>query len=257
MLLARVIEAYWRSMRRSWIAEAVPSVAQPVILMAVFAGLLARQVSEHVSDWGAPATFGYAQYAAIGIACSSGVLAGAMEATHSAYSGFRFNEKFKTIVTTPVSARVLALGLLSVAFIESAALTAALLLLATPVLAGSGLVWLLPFMLVSGLACTAVSAALCAIIALHHKTPQILNITGRVALFPLMLFSATYFPSTVLPGWLRYLPDAFPLIHANVTLRALYAGHWRVLPVNLAVLVAWSVVGGSAMIWAFGRELHR
>lgn len=256
MLVDRVVESNWLSFRRSWSTDAVTAVAQPIVLLIVFAALLGRQASGLIADPGNPVAFYYSKYVAIGIACSSGVLAGAMEATHSTYSGFRFNDKFKTAVTTPVSAANLAIGTLIWAFFQGASISGILFLLATPFLSLNGLIWTPVFMILTGLSGTAVAAPLCALISRYYRTPQILNITGRVVLFPLMLFSATYFPTSVLPPWSGRLIDVFPQAHANLVLRDIYAGHWSGVVANLAVIAAWIGIGTAIMVRGFGRELY-
>jgi lipooligosaccharide transport system permease protein len=251
----RVIEANWRGFRRNWLSGAGPAVAQSLLLLVVFAGLLGRQAAR-LSDSGDPRALSYAQYVALGIVCSSGMLAGAMEATNSAYDGFRVNDRFATVVTTPVSAATLALGTLLWAFLMAAAITGVVSLLAIPFLSAAGLAPIPVFMILSGLGAAAISGPLCALVSCYYRTPQVINITGRVILFPLVLFSATYFPERLLPGWAGRVLGGFPLVHANVAARDAYGGAWAHIPGQLPVLLAWSVLGAAIMARAFAGVLY-
>ncbi len=255
MLVLRVAEANWHALRRSWRASVLPAVAQPLVLMIVFAGLLGTSAQRFVWDSTDGIAVTYSQYAAIGIACSSAVVVAATDATNAAFTGFRFSERFRTVVTTPVSPLALALGMLVWAFAQGAVLGGALLLIATPFLGPAGLVRLPVLMVLTGLACAAVAAPLAALVSRHHATPQILNITGRVLLAPLVLFSATYFPTTSLPAWARILVELFPLSHANTALREVYAGSWTTAGAHGCVLAVWLVLGAAVMAWSFRQEL--
>ena len=256
MLVLRVVEANFRALGKSWRADALAALAQPIVLLVVFAGLLARAgTGGRPSDWAGGAVFGYGQYVAVGIACSSGVFAGATEASHLVYAGLRFNDRFTTIVTTPVSPAVLGLGNLVWAALYGACLSAVLFGLTTPFLPAAMLLKLPVAVLVSAATAASVAAPLDVLVCLNFRTPQILNIIGRVILPPLLLFSATYFPTRVLPRWASTMVGLFPVSHANIAVRAIYAGAWHQVLPHLLVIGCWLVAGAALTVRTLRRQL--
>jgi lipooligosaccharide transport system permease protein len=67
----------------------------------------------------------------------------------------------------------------------------------------------------------------------------------RFAFVPMFLFSATFYPVSAYPGWLRPVVQAVPLYHGVALARAAAFGHGATVPVlaHLAVLVGLSAVG--------------
>ncbi len=258
MLIVRVVEANWRTLRRSWRSALIPAVAQPLVLMIVFAGLLSTRAQLVVQDGPGGNALPYPRYVALGIACSSAVVVAVTDAANSTFTGFRFGERFRTAVTTPVSPLALALGMLLWAFVQGALVGGVLILLATPPFLGVASMPRLPIMIMLiGLTSASVAAPVAALVGRYHETPQILNITGRVILAPLVLFSATYFPTTSLPAWARVLMDLLPLAHANTALREVYSGSWAMAAVNLSVVALWVVLGALTMARSYWTELTR
>ncbi len=256
MLVLRIVEANFRALGNSWRADGMAALAPPILLLVVFAGLLAQAgAGDSPNDWAGGAVFGYGQYVAIGIACSSGVFAGATEASHLVYSGLRFNDRFTTIGTTPVSPAVLGLANLAWAALYGACLSGVLFLLTTPFLPAATLLKLPVVVLVSAATAASVAGPLGVLVCLNFRTPQILNIIGRVILPPLQLFSATYFPVQVLPGWASAVVGLFPVSHANIAVRAIYAGVWHQVLPNLLIIGCWLVAGTALMIWTLRRQL--
>jgi lipooligosaccharide transport system permease protein len=256
VLVLRVVEANFRALGNSWRADALAALAQPIVLLVVFAGLLARAgAGGRPSDWAGGAVFSYGQYVAIGIACSSGVLGGATEASHLVYTGLRFDDRFTTIVTTPVSPMVLGLGHLMWAALHGACLSGVLFLLTTPFLPSGTLLELPVAVLVSAVTAASVAAPLSVLVSLYFRTPQILNIIGRVILPPLLLFSATYFPVHVLPRWAGVVVALFPVSHANIAIRAIYVHDWQQVLPHLLVIGCWLVAGAAVMVTTLRRQL--
>ncbi len=257
MAALRVAEANLLAFRRSWRAVLVPAVAQPVIMMIVFAGLLGTRAERFVRDTEGGPAYSYQMYVAIGIVFSSVMLVTATEVTTSTFFGFQLTERFTTIVTTPVSPTSLVLGSLCWVFAQGTVLGGVLFLLATPFLGWEVVVRLPLMMVLVGLGCAAVAAPLGALISRVHNTTQILNITSRVVLAPMVLFSATFFPATLMPAGARFVVELLPLAHANMALREVYAGSYSLALADAEIVALWLVVGATAMVGGFRTELSR
>jgi lipooligosaccharide transport system permease protein len=118
--------------------------------------------------------------------------------------------------------------------------------------ARSGLVVLaLPAAVLTGLAFAAPVAAW----AVTLKQEAAFNYLFRFGMIPLMLFSATFFPLSQLPGWLRPVAYATPLWHGVALCRSLSLGSVPVAASlgHVAYLAALAVAG----IWAGGRTYTR
>lgn len=76
----------------------------------------------------------------------------------------------------------------------------------------------------------------------------------RFAFVPMFLFSATFYPLSLYPGYLRPVVQFFPLYHGVALARAAAFGQGAIAPqlVHVAVLVAMTIVG---IIW--GRRTMR
>jgi lipooligosaccharide transport system permease protein len=118
--------------------------------------------------------------------------------------------------------------------------------------ARSGLVVLaLPAAVLTGLAFAAPIAAW----AVTLKVETVFNYLFRFGMIPLMLFSATFFPLSRLPGWLQVVAYATPLWHGVDLCRSLSLGS----PSLAASLgdVGYLAALAAAGIWAGGRTYAR
>ena len=118
--------------------------------------------------------------------------------------------------------------------------------------ARSGLVVLaLPAAMLTGLAFAAPIAAW----AITLKVETSFNYMFRFVMIPLMLFSATFFPLSLLPAWLRPVAYVTPLWHGVDLCRSLSLGS---VPVAASLgHVAYLAALAGAGIWAGGRTYTR
>ncbi|MGH9092610.1 MAG: ABC transporter permease [Acidimicrobiales bacterium] len=78
--------------------------------------------------------------------------------------------------------------------------------------------------------------------------------SGRLAIIPLFLFSATFYPLDVYPGWLQVVVACTPLYQGVALLRSLDLGRFGwVLLGHAAYLGAMGVVG----LWVTARRLAK
>ena len=97
--------------------------------------------------------------------------------------------------------------------------------------------------------------------AATQRTPDRFNAVFRFGITPLFLFSGTFYPVDSLPTFLQPLAWITPLYHGVNLTRGLALGTIGEMPllalVNLAVLVAFVVVGTVLAIRTIGRRLVR
>lgn len=250
-----VVEANARAIGRSWFGELTPSVLQPLVLALVFAGLLAGS-TDRLGDGGT--SFPSAQYIVLGVVCVSAAITGAIESAHLTFIGLKLSNKFTTIVTTPTSPWQLAVGNVAWAGLYATGLSAVLLVVLSPLLpwALSSLVAIPAAAVVSGLTSAALAAVLSLFVILSSGSPQVLNVIGRVVVPPLLLFSATLFPLSVLPGWAAGVLGALPIANGAIASRTLFAAQWAAAADRVGVIALWLVAATAAMAWLLDRDLR-
>jgi lipooligosaccharide transport system permease protein len=81
------------------------------------------------------------------------------------------------------------------------------------------------------------------------------NYVFRFGMVPLMLFSATFFPLSRLPGWLQPIAYATPLWQGVALCRGLSLG--TLTPGAAAIHVGYLAALAAIGIWAGGRTYRR
>lgn len=255
MAARHVVEANARGIGRSWLVELPLSLMQPLLLALVFAALLADS-TDRLGDGGA--SLPSAQYVVLGVVCVSASITGAMETAHLTFIGLKLSNKFTTIATTATSPWQLAIGNVTWAGLYAAALCGVLLLVLSPLLPWtfSSVLAIPAAAVVSGLTSGALAAVLSAFVVRSSGSPQVLNVIGRVVLPPLLLFSATLFPLSVLPPWAAGVFAALPAANGAIAVRALFVRQWTTVAEHVGVVALWVVVAAAAMAWLLDRELR-
>lgn len=111
---------------------------------------------------------------------------------------------------------------------------------------------LLPAGMLTGVAFAAPFAAW----AIGLKSENPMTYVFRFVGVPLMLFSATFFPLSQLPGWLQPLAYATPLWHAVALTRGLSLGT-GLTPASAAVHVGYLLAMTGVGLWAGSRSYAR
>jgi lipooligosaccharide transport system permease protein len=106
--------------------------------------------------------------------------------------------------------------------------------------------WVLPLSLLGGFLFSAMGLVTTAIV----KQIDHFNLSTFLIIFPMFLFSATFFPIDILPGWALKVAWALPLTHLSSLLRAACLG---ATPEHLAgsvsyLLVMTVVLTGAAVL---------
>ena len=196
-------------------------------------------------------TIRYESFVAPGMMAAAAMNGAVFDATFSIFFKLKYMKLYDSVVATPVSAREIAVGEIGWSLFRGGTYSVAFLLAMTAL--GFTESWwsvlAVPAALLIGLAFSAAGMALTSYMRTWHQFDFI-----NLALIPLFLFSATFYPLDVYPRALEIVVQVSPLYHGVALIRALTLGAvgWHLL-VHVAYLVAVGVAGAVVT----GRRLER
>ena len=244
MLVERNVTAF----RHGWIAL-VTGFAEPVFYLfslGIGIGALVRTVT---TDAGT--TVSYPQFVAPALLAASAMNGAVFDSTFNVFFKLRYARLYDAVLATPLGPRDVAVGEISWSLIRGALYSAAFLVIA--LLAGAVRSWwavlALPSAVFIGFAFAAVG-----MFATTFMRSWVDFDYVTLAVQPMFLFSATFFPLSTYPGALQWVVRATPLYHGVALERALLLGEvgWGVLG-HVGYLL---VLGGVGVVGA-ARRLER
>lgn len=244
----RVIERNLLVARRTWLVVLSGFVEPVFYLLAIDVGL-GRLVGDVTGPAGAPVS--YAAFAAPALLAASAMNGAVYESTFNIFFRLRYGKLYEAMLATPLSSVDIALGEIGYSQLRGLGYAGAFM----AVMAALGLIgspWAVlavPAVILLGLAFGAVGLAAVTFMRSWVDLDMV-----NLALLPLFLFSATFYPLDVYPPALRMLTHLSPLYHGVVLIRSLTLGvvHPGLLG-HAAFLVVMACVG--AVVAA--RRLHR
>ncbi len=212
---------------------------EPVFyLFAVGVGI-GELIGDVVGPSGAPIP--YAAFVAPALLGASAMNGAVFESTMNIYFKLKYAKVYDAIVATPMTPGDIAVGEIGWSLVRGAMYSAGFLV----VMAAFGYMpsawgWLaLPAALLIGFAFAAVGMAS----ATYMRTWQDLDMI-TLATLPLFLFSATFYPITVYPGWLQIAARISPLYHGVELIRGLTLGMFDLSMIgHVAFLMVMGLVG--------------
>ncbi len=235
--------------RRAWILI-VSGFAEPVLYLFSI-GVGVGQLVEGFSFHGRPVE--YAAFVAPAMLAAAAMNGAIMESTFNIFFKLRFEKVYDAILATPMRPVDIARGEISWSLLRGSAYSAAFLL----IMVAMGLVdswWgilALPAAMLTGFSFAAVGMA----VTTYLRSWQDFELIN-VAIMPMFLFSATFFPITAYDGWLRWVVELTPLYRAVVLVRELTTGAVTLESVaSIAYLVAMGVVGMTIASRRLGKLL--
>jgi lipooligosaccharide transport system permease protein len=237
MLVERNIRAY----RHLWVAL-VTGFAEPVFYlfsMGIGIGGLVRTVT---TDSGAEVP--YAAFVAPALLAASAMNGAVFDSTFNVFWKLKYAKLYDAMLATPLGPRDIAVGEISWSLIRGAIYSALFLVVAA--LAGAVTSWwallALPAAVLIGFAFAAIG-----MFATTFMRSWVDFDYVTLAIQPMFLFSATFFPLATYPPALQWLVQVTPLYHGVALERALMlgqvdAGIW----VHVAYLVGLGLVGSVA-----------
>ncbi len=243
-----VVERNLLVYRRQWVAFATGFLEPVFYLLSIGVGVGALVGRVPLGD-GRSVT--YAQFVAPAMLAVSAMNGAVFDATYNMFFKLRYARTYESMLATPVGVADIAAGELGWTLMRGGIYSLSFLLIALAL--GLVVSWwallALPVALLVGLTFGAAGMA---------ATTWIRGIADfdyvQLALVPMMLLSATFFPVTTYPVAARWLVELSPLYHAVALERGLMLGQIGVgLVGHLLVLLAVGAVGSRVL----GRRLSR
>lgn len=244
---ARVVERDMLVTRNNWMVF-VSGFLEPVFyLFAIDLGL-GRLVGNVAGPGGEPV--GYAAFAAPALLAASAMNGAVYESTFGVFFKMRWGKLYDAMLATPLTPTDVALGEIGWSQLRGLAYACAFL----TVMGVMGLVvspWAVLAIPAAILMGFAFGAAGMAVVTFMRSWVDLDMV--NLALLPLFLFSATFYPLDVYPPALQVLTQLSPLYHGVALIRSLTLGViGPVLLLHAAFLVALAVIGGVVA----ARRLH-
>lgn len=174
----------------------------------------------------------YAAFIAPGLLAASAMNGAVYDATFGFFFKLKYAKVYEAVLATPLGPVDIALGEVGWALIRGGMYAAGFLV----VMFGAGLIFS-PWALLALPAAVFVAFAFASIgmaVTTFMRSWQDFDLV-QLAVLPMFLFSATFFPLSVYPTALQWLVQAFPLYHAVALMRGLTTG-----------VVGWSIIGHAA-----------
>jgi len=234
---SRVLERNILVYRRSWIFI-VSGFFEPLFyLLSIGIGLSHLVGPIRVGDQLVP----YTVFVAPGLLASSAMNGAMLDSTFLVFFKLKIAKTYDAMLVTPLGVGDVALGELSWCVLRGALYSAAFLVVMAILgyIASPWAVLCWPAAILISLAFASAGMAG----TTYMRSWQDFDMIS-LAFIPLFLFSATFYPITVYPGWLQFVVRCTPLYQGVVLVRAADLGIWSpILLAHMAYLVAMVVAG--------------
>ena len=242
----RIVEKEWLAWRRLWKASVFQATISPLLFLAAMGlglGDLVNKGSGGVNG------VDYLVFVTPGLMAASAMMQAAGESLWPVLGGVKWMRTYHAAVATPVSAGALFAGHVLWTCLR-VLLSASVFLVVATILGGVPSWWGVLAIPAAVLGASVFAAALNAY-AVTQESDLPFAVIMRIGLFPLFLFSGTFFPTSRLPDWLEPVSWFSPLWHAVELCRAAttgsspsfgtVAGHVAFLVAALAAGCWWGV----------------
>jgi len=207
--VVRVVEREWVVWRRLWRGSAFSYVIAPLLYLAAMGIGLGDLVDKHQ---GSVQGFSYLEFIAPGLMAASAVMAAAGESLWPVMGGVKWMGTYHAAVSTPVESGDVYLGQLAWTGVRTI-MSATVFLTIAALLGGVVSLWCVFAIPATVLGALAIAAPLSAW-AIMRESDAAFAVVMRIVVFPLFLFSGTFFPVSRLPDWLEPVALLSPLYHA-------------------------------------------
>jgi lipooligosaccharide transport system permease protein len=234
MLIERNIRAY----RRFWVAITT-GFFEPVFYLFAMGVGLGRLIGE--VDIGGGLVVEYAVFVTPALLAASAMNGAVFDSTINVFFKLRYMKLYDSVLATPLGPRDVAVGEIATALLRGLMYSIAFLVIATA--AGFVESWwavlAIPAATLVGFAFAAVGMA----VGTFMRTVRDLDYI-QLAIMPMFLLSATFFPLSTYPGAIQWVVQATPLYHGVALIRDLMLGNLGAgILVHLAYLVAMGLIG--------------
>jgi len=234
----RVVERNTTAYRRQWYLFLTGLVEPALYLLSIGIGV-GGLVGKVPGPGGELIT--YKSFVAPGLMASAAMNGAVLDTTFNFFFKFKYAHTFDAMLATPLRVRDVAYGEMTWALLRGALYSAAFL--ATMAIVGLVYSWWAVFAVPAGLLIAAAFAG-AGIAGTTFMRSWIDFDYVNLALIPMFLFSAVFFPLSQYPDWLEWIVRVTPLYQGVVLERAFILGHmqWSLL-LNAAYLVVMAWLG--------------
>jgi len=252
--VVRVVEREWLVFRRLWRGFVFSSFVTPAMFLAAMGLGLGGLVEHGTGDVGGVT---YLQFVTPGLmAASAGVMAAA-ESLWPVLGGAKWMRTYHAAVATPITPTDLLDGHLAWVALRTGMASTVFLLVAAA-LGGVPSPWGVFAVPAAVFGAVALAAPLAAF-AITQQSDLPFALVMRIGVFPLFLFSGTFFPVSQLPDWLQPLAVLSPLWHSVELCRMATTGDadWAAAAGHLLALAVFVLAGWRWGTRTFARRLTR
>lgn len=244
-----VVYRNYRVWRKLLIPSLIGNLADPLIWLLGFGvgfGALLPTIE------GLP----YLTFLATGMISYTAMYSATFEGLYSAFARLHTQRTWEGILYAPMTVRDVVLGEWMWAALKGVISGAAILLVAyaLDLINGWRPLLAIPTTLLVGLAFAGIALTATAV----AKSYDFFVYYFTLLMTPMMLISGVFFPASGLPAGARAVADMLPLVHATELARGLALGVTLTRPwINIAVLVAYALVGVLTAAWLLRRRLMK
>ncbi|KOX12861.1 ABC transporter [Saccharothrix sp. NRRL B-16348] len=244
-----LVERSYLVSRRGWMSV-ISGFFEPLFFLFSLGYGLGQLVTT-VEGPGGPVP--YAVFVAPALLAASAMNGAVFEATFNLFFKFKYAKTYDAVLATPLGPVDIALGEAAWCLIRGGLYSAGFI----AVMLGFGLISS-PWALLALPACLLVALAFAAVgmaAATFMRSWQDFDLV-QLAVMPLFLFSTTFYPLSVYPGWLQAVVQWTPLYHAIELMRALTTGYvgWGALT-HVAYFAVMVVIGVVVAARRLGKLL--
>jgi lipooligosaccharide transport system permease protein len=235
---ARLVERNVLAYRRAWLIF-VSGLVEPVLFLFALGVGLGGLVGEVTAPDGTAVPYGV--YVAPALLAASAMNGAVYESTFNIYSKLKFSRLYDAILATPVEPRDIAVGEVTWSLLRGAIYGTAFLVIAwlAGLVTSPWAVLALPAATLIGFAFAGIGMTATTFMSSWQDFDLV-----NLALMPLFLFSATFYPLEVYPPALQVVAQVSPLYHGVELVRGLMLGMLRpALLVHAGLLFAIGAVG--------------
>lgn len=233
--------------RRAWIAFLTGFFEPVLYLFSIGVGVGALVTGFDVGGHEIP----YTEFVAPAMLATAAMNGAVLDSTFNVFFKLKFLKIYDGVLATPMGTRDVGRGEVGWAVLRGGVYSVAFLVVMLLMgLVGSWwAVFVLPAALLTGFAFSAVGMGLTTFMRSWQDFEYI-----QLALIPMFLFSATFFPVTTYHGVVRWVVEATPLYRSVVLIRELCTG---LITVSSAVSVGYLLVMGLVGMAVVRRRLDR
>ena len=246
--LARaLVERNYRAFRANWMTM-LSGVFEPIFYLYSIGVGLGAMIGT-VEFGGRP--IDYVVFIAPAMMASAAMNGAVFDATFNVFFKLKYAKTYDSVLTTPMGPRDVAVGEIAWALLRGAVYATAFLVIAA--ISGATESWwavlAVPGAVLIGLAFAAIGMA----VTTYLRSWQDFDFV-QLAIMPMFLFSATFYPLSTYADSVQWFVQATPLYHGAAMLRELWLGD--IGPSLLVHIVYLTVMGLVGVVWA-SRRIER